>query len=456
MLSIAALVIGTGMVLAGCTTPTGDGTDASGELTIWTFKKEWVPGLEAAGAAYSEKHGGDVTVDVEYFDEANGLYSSKVTAAARGDELPDLLTSYGSQWDYVGGNLYQKLNGKLDDTLTNFPSALVDSFVKFNDATQSTCAANPDCTYGDVEIGDYYTLPQISGATGYFYANKDQLEAAGVDPNAVPASWEELIADVQKTHDALGDAGGAVIPLKIPETGWLWLLRPTLFTQIGAQATADLFADKTGESWKSPAVVRSLEIYDELSPYWIPSVLQDGIEEADQEFVSGQATWYYGGTFSLAGLVQKGMDPSKLVVFPMPVASGGELSKLTLRPWASGSIGISKDAKNADLALDFLKFYMSEPGAEAFASKVADTPAVTLPTSDADESPLTPATAASFGDGENAYDEFVTYGPTCDAAKTLNNQASVALTGLVTGEQTPDSLAGVLADLFQKSWSACG
>ena len=71
MLSIAALVIGTSLVLAGCTTHTGNGTDASGALTIWTFKKEWVPGLEAAGAAYSEKNGGDVTVDVEYFDEAN-------------------------------------------------------------------------------------------------------------------------------------------------------------------------------------------------------------------------------------------------------------------------------------------------------------------------------------------------------------------------------------------------
>lgn len=454
MLVAPALVMGLGLILAGCAAPSGD--TASDSLTVWTFKKEWVPGIEAAAEAYAEKTGGTVTIDVEYFDEANGVYSSKVTAAARGDELPDLLTAYGSQWDYVGGKLFQQLNGKMDDTLANFPPALVDSFVKFTEANAETCSANPDCTYGDVKVGDYYTLPQISGATGYFYANRDQLEAAGIDPDAISADWATLVENISKTHEELGDAGGVALPLKIPETGWLWLLRPTLFTQLGASATADLFADKTGQSWLDPAVVKSLELYDELSPYLIPSVLQDGIEEADQAFVSGQATWYYGGTFSLAGLVQKGMDPSKLVVFPMPVAEGGELSALTLRPWASGSIGVSKDAQNTELALDFLKFYMSEPGAQAFASKVADTPAVVLPAADSADNPLVPATEASFGDGEDAYDEFVSYGPTCDAAKTLNNQAAVALTGFVTGEQTPDSLASTLADLYQKAWTACG
>jgi multiple sugar transport system substrate-binding protein len=451
--AIASLAV-IGAAVAGCTSSSNAKSDT---LTIWTFKKEWIPGIEAAAAAYKKKTGTDVTVKVDYFDEANGVYSSKVSAAARSKTLPDLLTAYGSQWDYVGGNLYKKLNGKLDDTLKNIPSSLVDSFVKFNSADQATCKANPDCTYGSVKVGDYYTLPQISGATGYFYANKTLLQSAGVNLDKAPSSWGDLVADIQKSHAALGDKGGVALPLKIPETGWLWLLRPMLFTQLGKEATDALFADKSGKAWQDPKVIKALSLYDQLSPYWIPSVLQDGIEETDQAFVSGNAAWYYGGTFSLAGLAQKGMDTSKLAIFPMPVAAGGALSQLKLTPWASGPLGVSKDAKNEQGAIDFLKFYMSPDGAQAFASKVADTPAVTLPAGSSTGNPaLVQATKESFGSGDDAYNEFTTYGPTCDAAKTLNNQAAVALTGLVTKQTTPEKLGSTLAELYQKAWSACG
>lgn len=435
----------------------GGAGEASESLTIWTFKNEWVPGLEAAATAFNEETGRDVDITIEYFSEADGVYASRVSAAARSDSLPDLVTAYGSQWDYVGAGIYKQLNGVLDENLADFPEPIVNGFVKFNESNAAACAANPDCTYPDVEVGDYFTFPQISGATGFFFANKELLAEADLDPEQTPATWEELVDAVETTTSTLGESGGVALPLKIPETGWLWLLRPMLFTQLGGDGVADLFADKSGQSWTDPAVVKTLELYDELSPYWIPSVLNDAIEEADQAFVSGRAAWYYGGTFSLAGLVQKGMDPANLAIFSMPVAEGGELSELHLTPWASGPIGVSKDAKNEELALEFLSFYASPAGGEAFASKVADSPAVILPDDAAPTSPaLAAATEAVFGSGSDSYDEFTVYGPTCDAAGTLNNQAAVALTGLITKQQTPQSLAATLADLYGKAWASCG
>jgi len=443
-------------VLAGCSSGSSDPDGSSDTLTVWTFKKEWVPGLEAAAKAYAEKTGTDFKLDIQYFNEENGIYASKVAAAARSKTLPDLLTAYGSSWDYVGGGLYQKLNGKMDDVLGNIPTALVDDFVKLNQATATTCADNPDCTYADVKVGDYYTVPQISGATGYFFANKAKLKEAGVDPDTAPADWAELISEMEKTKAALGKTGGFAMPLKIPETGWLWLLRPALFTQLGAEKLDALFADKSGAMWEDPAVVKTLENYDELSPYWIDSALQNDIIMTDDAFAAGQATWYFGGTFSLAGLVQKGVDPADLLVFPMPTAAGAEASQLKLRPWASGQIGISSSTKKTEAATEFLKFYMSKPAAEAFQEAVHDTPAVALPADDAAASnPLVAATDVSFGDGPDAYNEVKAYGPQCDAAKTLNNQAAVALTQLIGGKTTPDALAAKLHDLYKKAWASC-
>ncbi len=56
------------------------------------------------------------------------------------------------------------------------------------------------------------------------------------------------------------------------------------------------------------------------------------------------------------------------------------------------------------------------------------------PSDDSAARPLAAATNASFGTGADAYDEIASggRGPQCGAAKTLPNQAAVALTGLVT------------------------
>jgi len=442
------------LALAACSSGSGSANDED-TITVWTFKKEWVPGIEAAAKAYKESTGKDIDFKVQYFDEANGLYSSKVSAAARSDELPDLLTAYGNSWDYVGGKMYQQLNGKLDDQLANIPENLVTNYVKYSQSASDACKANPDCTYGDVKVGDYYFVPQISGATGYFYAYRSQLEKAGLDPDNPPATWSDLMSAMATTKKELGESGGMIMPLKIPESGWLWLLRPMLFTQLGAEDTDALFNDRSGAMWKDPRVLKVLEMYDGLSPSWINSVLQLDIVTGDDAFAAQQATWYYGGTFSLSGLVQKGVDQKDLVVFPMPVEPGGAYDQLKLVPWASGQLGISKDADNTDEALDFLKFYMSPDGAEPFQQAVHDTPAVNLPASDDADNPLLPATAATFDQGAEAYDEVRVYGPQCDGAKTLNNQAAVALTQLIGGHTTPDKLAGQLQDLFKKAWASC-
>lgn len=479
-MTITAMAVVATTVVAGCSSsPSSTGSSSasdtteasvspsessasapSGEevsLSAWTFKKEWVPGLEAVADAYAKATGKNFKLDVQYFNEENGIYASKVSAAGRGDSLPDLLTSYGSQWDYVGGGLFEQLNGKLDTALTNIPTTLVDTFVKMNQANADACKANPDCTYGDVQIGDYYTVPQISGGTGFFFVNKSKLAEAGLDPNAAPADWSALIADMQKTAAADAATGGFIMPLKIPETGWLWLLRPMLFTQLGAEKTEALFADPTGALWEDPAVVHTLQLYDELSPYWTSNALQSDIIGADDTFAAGQATWYYGGTFSLAGLVQRGLNPDDMLIFPMPAATGGALDRLTLQPWASGQIGISSDSQKSEEAQAFLEFYMSQPAAEVFQAAVHDTPAVTLPPGpDSGANPMQAATSETFGEGSDAFNEFTVYGPQCDGAKTLNNQAAVALTQLIGDGTTPEELAATLHDLYHKAWASCG
>ncbi len=83
------LLVVLAVVVAACGSSSDDKeggstrADGSGELSVWTFKKSGCPASRPRREPTSRRRARDSRLDVQYFDEANGVYASKVSAAAR-------------------------------------------------------------------------------------------------------------------------------------------------------------------------------------------------------------------------------------------------------------------------------------------------------------------------------------------------------------------------------------
>jgi ABC-type glycerol-3-phosphate transport system substrate-binding protein len=424
-------------------------------LTIWTWKENHIPAIKAVADAWNAKTGGNVNVDVQFYTETDAVFQNKITAAARTNGLPDLLSYYGgAHWDLAGSGILTDLTSDVDaDWLSQFPASIVDGGIKLSDGKAAACASNADCKYKDIKAGSVSALPQIAGATGYVFANKKLLQTAGVDVNRPPANWQEWIDAMTKTVAADPQKGGLGLGLKVPETGYLWVFRLLGFSHLGSDAFAARF--NQGGQWTSPASEKTFRLYDQLSPLWLPTALQTDIGAAESAFGRGDSAWLIGGTFSYSTLIQTGIDPNDVMVFPVPTDASDVIKTRTLKPWVSVMLGVTKDAKNRQLALDFMRFYFSQEGAAIFGTTAQDLPAIALPPGSVNAGPLA-ATQEAFSDSPDAFDEFTTYGPQCDAAKTVTNQASVALTRLITKESDPAQVAQEFQTIFDTAWKACG
>lgn len=168
--------------------------------------------IEPTGTAYEPTYG-DVEIDFWYlYDQAtmetliakymeknpnvkiNGLwinlwdFGSKLTPAFAGGTAPDVV---------LGGTLAQDA---AEENIVNLTEALK----KRNfDESRYLPGAIDAMKYE----GDYYGIPFVGG-TRLFYWNKDIFEAAGLDPEQPPKTWEEVAEYAKKTtnFDSNGNA----------------------------------------------------------------------------------------------------------------------------------------------------------------------------------------------------------------------------------------------------------
>ena len=423
-------------------------------LTIWTFKQNHVPALEKIGSDWAATLDRPVDVNVEFYAESDGVYANKIAASVRTNELPDLLSYWGgSQWDLAGQGVLQDLSKDVDDEwMSAFPEPLRDD-IQLSEDLAASCADNPDCEYPDVPAGSVYALPQISGATGYVFANRKLLESAGVDQDNPPANWKEWVQAMETTVAKNPRKGGLALGLKVPETGYLWIYRLLSWSHLGPEQYGERFGPDG--DWTSPESVETVELYDQLSDIWVPNALQTDISEAEAMFGRGDAAWLVGGTFSFSTFAQAGITPEDVMAFPLPTASGDVIADRELKPWASLMLGITKDVDDRALALEFMRYLFSPEGGATFADEAKDLPAVDVP-DDAVSAQALVEMKQAFSDSDDAFDEFAVHGPQCDEASTVTNQAAVELSRLITGESAPTEVAEKFQNIFGSAWDACG
>ena len=194
----AAITLGiatVGAMLAGCGAGTPNAGDSGdGEVTTIQFwhrnftpvENEWYKNIvKEFNASQSEIK----VVDTEIPGDA---WDQKMKAAQAAGKAPDIYTHAGSIQDAVKAGQLHELNGIVPD----------DALAEIIDAAKPVSA-----------IGDkYYAYPLLLEPQTVLFWNKDLLEAAGVDSEKGPETWDDLLAACAKIKPTLAEGQYCISP----------------------------------------------------------------------------------------------------------------------------------------------------------------------------------------------------------------------------------------------------
>lgn len=202
--------------------------------------------------------------------------------------------------------------------------------------------------------GNIYAIP-FQRSTPVFYYNKDAFRAAGLDPEAPPTTWAEMIEVGKKL--VVKDANGIVTQwgTRIPNLGLAgaWLFGGLVVSK------GDVLSTETGTEARinTPATVASLEFMLELANEGVMS--PGGISWGDtpKAFLEGQTASIWTSTGNLAFINDNAEFDWGVGFLPGGDGPGA--------PTGGGNFYIFKDtsAEQQAAALDFIKFMASPTSA---------------------------------------------------------------------------------------------
>jgi multiple sugar transport system substrate-binding protein len=228
VLAIAATVTAS-LALAGCTSGGGGTADGKTEVIFWQqqfedYQQAWFKeNVEAFNASQDE-----ITVKIEVVP-ADAWVQKLQTAQAAGKQPDVATTNYGAIAAGVAEGKFAALDEYLDE------GAFAD--IKENVAEFVTID------------GQHYAYPMLVEPSTVLYYRADLVTAAGLDPNAPPTTWDELIQ--WATALTTPDIKGFTIASTAPDLGWSsWGLQynacghlPISGDWSEAEATDPCFAD---------------------------------------------------------------------------------------------------------------------------------------------------------------------------------------------------------------------
>ena len=249
------------------------------------------------------------------------------------------------------------------------------------------------------------------------YYNKDMFREAGLDPEAPPATWDEMVSmGKQLTKDGIWG-------IMIPSTGYPYWMFQALATQNGKELMSD---DGLTTYFDDPAVVEALEFWKSLSTE--EAIMPEGTVEwgtLRQAFLEGQTAMMWHSTGNLTAVKDEASFDFGVAELPANVRPGS--------PTGGGNFYIFKDTTDEEraAALKLIKFMTApEQAAEwsiatgymGVSPAAYDTEALKAYTEE-----FPPALVAR-DQLESAVAEFSTF-ETARVREGLNNAVQAALTG---------------------------
>ncbi|MFD1020238.1 ABC transporter substrate-binding protein [Thalassobacillus hwangdonensis] len=316
------------IVLAGCSSD--GGAEETTEIDFW----------------FPVAVGGDVAniVDgiVEDFEEENpdikvnakygGSYAETMTqvmASAQGGNSPELAVLFSI-------DLFTLLENDLIEEVTPlFDDEYLDDFY--------------DGFMANSSIGDkVYSLP-FQRSTIVLYYNKDAYKEAGLDPEAPPEDWDQLVEYGKKlTKNGGQDQWG----LEIPSTGYQYWMFQALALQAGDNIMSE---DGKEVYFDAPHAKKAMDFW--LSLGQEHKIMPEGVIEwatVPSDFLSGKTAMMYHTTGNLTNVKNNADFDFGVSFLPANEQYGS--------PTGGGNIYLFKDLPeaNKEAAIKFMKF-LTEP-----------------------------------------------------------------------------------------------
>lgn len=328
-------------LLAGCGSSTpGQGADEDGggegvtTVQFWhrTFtpvENEWYKDIVKK---FNDSQDDIKVVDTEVPADA---WDQKMKAAQAAGKAPDVYTHAGSIQDAVNAGQLYELNKVVDQ----------DKLDEIIDAAQPVSQID----------GTYYAYPLLLEPQTVLFWNKDLLDAAGVDSDSGPETWDDLLAACEKIQPTLAKGQYCISPASdAPTFAW---------SSVGQQYN---FAGHTAlsDDWTAPNIDNDAyrELMSKYKTLWDSGYMP---KQALAAYVEGKDFGEEKVAFKVSGswmMSEIGSDYPDLLTktgvgaFPNAAGSDGRTATtLGNFKWV-----IDAKTKNAEAAGEFLEWALAD------------------------------------------------------------------------------------------------
>lgn len=178
--------------------------------------------------------------------------------------------------------------------------------------------------------------------------NAEIVEAAGLDPEAAPATWDEYLANAQQVIDS----GAAPFGCTFDFHAWRSLI------PITHSISLDVYDPETGLfMWNSDPAVEALEIMKRMMPLTNPDVLNPGTTDGgvnqtpdEQAFAARAVAYYIKYQNAHLRFASTWEDPGALRFGALPAPEGGAGGTVF---WTTGAV-LLKYGENKEQAAQFM------------------------------------------------------------------------------------------------------
>lgn len=297
-------------------------------------------------------------IRVELVTREVEAYKTAIQVAVGSGDAPDIFFVWSGE--YTGkfvreGRLLDLTSAVADDWGNEFISATLDPF-----------------TLG----GSVWAIP-YSLESKFLYYNTDHFSSLGLQP---PETWEDLysVAEVLR--------GAGYIPLTAGGSlGWQLAHYISLLNQ-KLLGTEEILRDynldrEPGELFAAPEYVQAIQMLVDLKNDGVfgPNVEALAYEVAQAQFFSGQASMFYGGTWTMAiWNGANGLAPPEFAgqyaMTSLPAVEGGAGDQGVILGAPIG-LAVSADSDVQEEAIRFLRFFTSEENQRRVVSDLNRLPA---------------------------------------------------------------------------------